>query len=535
VSLRLRLQVSLLALAGALAPACGSPSVTTSARGPSAAETWRRAEALWQSRDVNAYDAWLAIDARSPEGREARRRLAQADRHYREAIRRLEADEAGARDAMRAGLVLAPMDPALYLPLARAYRDWDLDPVDTEYYYRMFLTLRPDHPEARAAAAELFEFAPRLRATFHPPPARPASSVPAREHAAGTAALSGESAAMTRTVALVAFGVALGLALASAIALGVWLWRRGVSLETLAAARPELHPAIAYLVGCVRHELLKHRIGAVGDAVHALVSGRPSVAQLSFLQTRLYGGEPLRRAWEGHVSAFERALGPEVDLRRRDRHFRRARRAIDHIARLEARIARGETTVSERLARAHATLQEFDRYLAGLVAGLIRTTIDGALLREVVSDVQAEYSAGLVQLDDLAVVEPEEPVMIEVFRVDFVVVLKNLVRNAILAAGRSPAPRKIAVDVRVDVEATGEEIVRIRVRDTSAEALTTEAIYERRVDRGLGLVTAALSRYDAAIEVEPASQGYAKAVTVRFFRALAEPTSSALEGRAVAL
>jgi hypothetical protein len=40
------------------------------------------------------------------------------------------------------------------------------------------------------------------------------------------------------------------------------------------------------------------------------------------------------------------------------------------------------------------------------------------------------------------------------------------------------------------------------------------------VDRGLGLVTAALTRYDGAIEVEPAEDGYRKAVSVRFFRAL---------------
>ena len=52
------------------------------------------------------------------------------------------------------------------------------------------------------------------------------------------------------------------------------------------------------------------------------------------------------------------------------------------------------------------------------------------------------------------------------------------------------------------------------------QALTTEAIYDRRVDRGLGLVTAALTRYDGAIEVEPPREGYAKAVSVRLFRAL---------------
>ena len=71
-----------------------------------------------------------------------------------------------------------------------------------------------------------------------------------------------------------------------------------------------------------------------------------------------------------------------------------------------------------------------------------------------------------------------------------------------------------------ELEPTGEEIVFLTVRDTSTEELSRESIYDRRVDRGLGLVTAALTRYDGAIEVERAGQGYEKAVSIRFFRAL---------------
>jgi hypothetical protein len=112
--------------------------------------------------------------------------------------------------------------------------------------------------------------------------------------------------------------------------------------------------------------------------------------------------------------------------------------------------------------------------------------------------------------------------MVEVFRVDLVLVLKNVVRNAILAVGQDEAPRRIGLDVSTEVELTGEEVVRVHVRDTSAQRFSTADIYARRMDRGLGLVTAALSRYDGAISVEDGGDGWAKAVAVRFFRAYGE-------------
>jgi C4-dicarboxylate-specific signal transduction histidine kinase len=111
---------------------------------------------------------------------------------------------------------------------------------------------------------------------------------------------------------------------------------------------------------------------------------------------------------------------------------------------------------------------------------------------------------------------------VEVFRVDLVLVLKNVVRNAILAVGQDEEPRRLGIDVSTEVELTGEEVVRIHVRDTSAQRFSTEDIYARRMDRGLGLVTAALSRYDGAITVEEGGDGWAKSVAVRFFRAYAD-------------
>ncbi|MEM9189150.1 MAG: GHKL domain-containing protein [Myxococcota bacterium] len=463
---------------------------------------WRQAQAT--GADIGVYDAWLGIDRESVEGQIARGRLSEADPHYREAIRRLRAGEDDVLESFVQGQRVGPMNPELYYPLAQACRDQELIPRAKEYY-RKYLLARPYGPNSGPARRELEALPPDPLdppGPFLAPPAEP-PLVPRRSYAVPLAAAGGAGAALL-----------LVLAFAS--------WRRrGASLADIARANPELHPAIAYLVGSLRHELIKHRIGAVGDAVDALQRGETSRDQLEFLRGRLYGGEPLLSAWEGHVRTFERALGYRLDLRN-DRWFRRARRSILRIARLEDGLRRGEARTGAILAREHRSLKEFDVYLAELVRDLVRTDVDESLLQTVLDEVRGEYAVGQVELDEVEVEGWEEPVQVEVFQVDLVLILKNIVRNAILAVGRASEPRQIRLAVDVDLELTGEEVVRVRVADTSSESLTTQAIHDRRVDRGLGLVTAALTRYDGAIEVEAMEPPFVKAVTIRLFRALDE-------------
>jgi hypothetical protein len=395
------------------------------------------------------------------------------------------------------------MDPDHYLALARGCRDRELTGRAAEYYMK-YLAVRPDGPDADAARSELAELDPRLGGIFGPPVVvedAPADDGPSQFATAAVSAVLGSF--LTIAIGLIVLTVR----------------RRGEPLSKLARSSPELHPAIAYLVGSLRHELLKHRIGAVGDALAALGRGGATEAQLRFIEGRLFGGEPLVTSWKAHLASFERALGFRLELRR-DRQFRKADRAIRRIARLEGKIAGRDPSVQRTLARAYDTLQAFDRQLAALVHHLVRTRIDDELLHTVVSDVRGEYAPSQVELDALEVAAPEEAVDVEVFRVDLVLILKNVVRNAIMAVEKSDPPRRVAVDARVELEPTGEEIVYVRVRDTSSETISRESIYDRRVDRGLGLVTAALTRYDGAIEVESAEGGFHKAVSVRFFRAL---------------
>lgn len=502
--------VALSVVLGLVLGACGTDPPGTPEPGPSARAQWDRAQDLWRRRHPDAYAAWRAIDPSTPQARAARARLADADRWYREGIRRVEAGEPDATAAIREGSRIAPMDPELYLPLARACRDRGAVLRAAEFY-KKFMLAAPTSREWPSARRELVEL---------DPDAELGSALEAGPVASTASTFVAPPPSPTPIAALVLAGLAVGLGLGAVFALvRAAALRRGVSLAELARRSPELHPAIAYMVGSLRHELLKHRIGAVGDAVGALAAGRASHAELDFVRARLYGGEPLRAAWRGHLRAFERALGPSLDLERRDPRFRAAGRAIAKIEALEAHVERAPRARA-KLARAHAEVRELDSYLAGLVRTLVRTQVDRALLDEVVSAVRSEYSPGQVELDELSVADPPEGVEIEVFRVDIVLVLKNVLRNAILSVGQSASPRRVALDVQVSVEPTGEELVRIRVRDTSDERLTTEAIYQRGVDRGLGLVTAALRRYDGAIEVEPGSDGWAKTVVVRLFRAL---------------
>lgn len=468
----------------------------------SSAERWAHAESLWREKSPSAYRAWRSLDPASDEGRKAAVRLALAEAHYLRGIERLREGQPGSREALLDGVARAPMDPALYLPLARACKQRQL-PLRAAEFYRKYLQQGGSDPQARAELAQLdaplddiFDPAAPPVTALAPPPTVP-----------GWLAVSG--------------GTALLLALVGLLA----VWQRGRgrrSLVELAQASPELHPALAYLIGCLRHELLKHRILAVGDAVRALAAGTPLPGQRAFLLARLFSGEPLRVAWAGHLGTFIRALGPRFDLARGDRGFREAGRAVGELASLEVAFARGDADAPARLERAYERLRAFDRTLGAFAAGLTQTPVDAALLREVVDAVRAEYAAGQVALDEVQLAEVPAGVAVEVYRLDLVLILKNLTRNAILAVGRAPAPRRIALDVQVCLEPTGEEIVRVRVRDSSPEPLSPGALIGRAQDRGLGIVTTALDRYDGCLELLPAADGFEKGVAVRLFRALGD-------------
>jgi signal transduction histidine kinase len=457
-------------------------------------EQWRAAEAQWQRREMTAYEAWQRLDPRQPHGREAWARLARADAGYRRAIELIRTDQPGLRETFAGALATAPIDPRLYLPLARACRDrgWQVRAAD---FYQKYLAHQPPLPEASTARAELAALMGDLPPDSPQPPPR------------------------TRQPWRIA-GIAVAALLLVLLGATVWRRRRARPLRELLRERPEVHQTVAYQIGCLRHEFLKHRIGAAGEALDALVRGQASPEQTRFLEERLCRGEPLLAAWRAHVLALERSLGVRVVLTRADPLFRSAQRALVVLARAAARAGGAD---AHRVQQARDILARLDRELAVLVGQLACCPVDESFLADVLVATRAEWASGKVELDEITVGPVPAGVAVDVYRTDLRIVLKNILRNAIAALAASPHPRRLAMDVLLDLEPTGEEVVRIRVQDSSSQRLDESAVAAEptSVEHGLDIVRTALLRYDGSLEIAPGAERYTKAVVVRLFRSQA--------------
>jgi signal transduction histidine kinase len=463
---------------------------------------WQTAETQWKRGEPTAYEAWRRLDPRQQHGGQAWARLQEADARYRRAVELLRAEQPGLRETLAEALALAPMDPSLYLPLARACRErgslWRA--VD---FYRKYLARQPPLADAAIARAELAALAADdIPPEFDERPAEPAPVARGPREP-------------WNWLAMAAAGL-LFLLLVGAMTRR----RRARPLRDIVIERPEVHQAVAYQIGCLRHEFLKHRIGAAGEALHALIRGQASPEQRRFLEERLCKGEPLLAAWRTHVGALERSLGLKFALTRGDPLFRGAQRALAVLGRVATMTRPAD---ARRVEQARDSLERLDRELAELVARLAYCPVDEGFLRDVLVSTRSEWASGKVELDDISVGPVPEGVAVDVYRTDLRIVLKNILRNAISALAESPHPRRLAVDVLVDLEPTGEEVVRIRVRDSSTQPIEAEAstAAPTGVEHGLGIVRAALHRYDGSLEIAPGGDGYAKAVVVRLFRSQA--------------
>ena len=475
-------------------------------------------------KDPRVFEAWWALDPGTPRGAEARRRLSLADAAYRHALVAWREDRgAEASEAFATAARTAPIDPELLVDVAARYEEQG-DFARAESFYALYVGARPEGrhaPEVRRALERLA--AVRAAASTGDPLPRAEPEPPAAVER--PAAVPGASADAPRPqvrftarerlflgISVFALLVALGLVVRVAL-------DRRLSLDALAELHPEQHASIAYLVGSLRHELLKHRLFGLSGLPQALDRRE----RKAFVRARLFGGKPLSEAWAEHREAFERELGPSFGFRR-DPWLRRAEKAIRRLERLGAR---DDEAADAEIALCLDELVSFDRHLATLVRSLVRTRIDRCLLEGVLEDVRREPSAGSVELDEVVVRAPDEPLFVEVYRQDLRLVLKNLVRNALLALGAGPAPRRFALEAELELLPSGEELVRIEVRDTAAGSLAPERLERSSVDRGLGLVRVTLSRYGGTLDVEPRREGQAKSVVVRFFRAYADEPAPA--------
>jgi signal transduction histidine kinase len=458
-------------------------------------QDWRIADTAFrqgsESGDSFAFELWERLDGSAPRGRLAHQRLLRADAHYRRGIELFRTHQSGVREAMQDGLALAPIDPVHYLTLARLCAERG-NAVRAADFYRKYIA----HARTRRDAAQAQSELTRLEASTDPFPLAFVQAAPPSNHPPPTRG---------------AWWLLAVLPLPGMYAL--WKWRVRRRLAVLLVQHPEWQQVTAYHLGCLRHEFFKHRIGPLAEPLRALASGMASLEKDTFLRERL-GRQALLQQWRAQLHMLERSLGLRWRIDAWDPVFRRARVTLKTLDLgrfpLSARRA-------HRMLAAHGRLMAFDRDLSELLAGLARCKVDQALLVEVVESIRSEWAAGRVALDDLHVGHVPADVEVDVLATDLRIVLRNVLRNAIYAVANAPPPRRVAIDVRVDLEPTGEELVVFCVRDTSPQSLTWNENVSEDVSRGLGIVATALRRYDGSLQVRSGSDGYAKEVLIRFF------------------
>jgi hypothetical protein len=141
---------------------------------PAGERAWRTAEQLWQRRDPAAFAAWQKLDPATPNGARAHERLNRADQEYRRGIALFSDGDPRARELLETAAGRAPLDPALYLPLARACHRRGLDERAAAMYAR-FLAQAPAGADAEAARRELGALGDDISTSFEPPRSSPSS------------------------------------------------------------------------------------------------------------------------------------------------------------------------------------------------------------------------------------------------------------------------------------------------------------------------------------------------------------------------
>lgn len=307
---------------------------------------------------------------------------------------------------------------------------------------------------------------------------------------------------------------------------------RGRTVEGLIRRPPEGSDIrlIVNSLGYIEHELIKHRI----PVLRSLFAKRRWGAEDWPLLERTVGhGETsLLAELDGYYNGIQRGAGRTLVNFRKDPAFRRARAAIQRIQRA------GEEWVQERPApgpdpRGRESLDaaaewlasDFRRYLLELRRSVFRCPVRQPTLERNARRALSE-TAGQIQLS-LAL--PPAHCVAHILPSDLDLVVRNLVRNAAAAPRPKGVGAKVHVEVEEALEETGEESVLIRIHDNSPARLTREQIYGRQANRGLGLVTSALNRHQAAVVCRPsARQGFEKTLEVRLNRSLHEPDPGAL-------
>lgn len=316
--------------------------------------------------------------------------------------------------------------------------------------------------------------------------------------------------------------LALGLAFFGALvftAMIVFVRRaRRRTVSDLLARDPRSWREVARIVASIRHEVLKHHLGALGAVADALDRGddAPGV----WLAERL-GGEqgPIAQADRrlAELRALGRSQGLYLDLQGLDPVFAPLHRALRELEGLRPALLHGRAS-AEAIRRIDDRLRErVQPELSVLVARACALRVDAALLDEVRDSVLAEASASWRGQVDITNEAPPDGLVVRAFRDDLSDVLCNLIRNA-AAASFEHGMREVRVRASVEVdEITALEHVVLRVADRAPRRISTAMLRSRYIGRGLGLTVDRVATLGGSVAVED-EPGFSKAVVVRLPR-----------------
>jgi tetratricopeptide (TPR) repeat protein len=332
--------------------------------------------------------------------------------------------------------------------------------------------------------------------------------VPAAREARARWAAEGRAlaaAATTRRKRLVAATLGLlglGLVLALRRRLG------GFTLEAAVRRQPALFPEVARVVGELRHDVLKHRAGALGlaadpkvaraDLARALLEPRPTSAVVAAAHAEL--AQAARgQGLELRPLAREPSLGPlAADLARAERLLAGSAAATDALL-----------AIDRRLRGAHA-----DR-LAVLLAEGPRTRLGAQELADWIAAVEAaargEGAAWIAPALMLRELDVDFPVERDALHAIFA----NLLRNAQAAAGGAREGRVI-VRVERERDVTGRNVASLLVGDSAAATLTLEAVEGRESGRGLAIVRDLVRKWRGHVVIRDEPPPFAKVVGACF-------------------
>ncbi|MCA9488897.1 MAG: tetratricopeptide repeat protein [Myxococcales bacterium] len=296
-----------------------------------------------------------------------------------------------------------------------------------------------------------------------------------------------------------AAGAALGTLL---LPVAWWRRRRGVALAVLLEREPRLAREVAAICAAIRHEVLKHHLGALVAVADALDDRDPEPAR--WAAERWFGPGGALAKLDGYVAELRglgRRAGVELDLEQ-DPDLGPILRAASALRRLEPRLRKGHgRALADELRTLAGPLGSLgSRALGRLVDGLCLMRVDASLVERVAARTVAEFDGERVPRVEVR--GTDEALWVRMFRRELEDVLTNLVRNAIEAAPTAPA---VAVVLGVDEDwVTGLQRVEVAVVDQAPGELTTERLRSRELSRGLGLVVDLTGRAGGTVRVDPA-------------------------------